>query len=78
MSKHVKNIELVYEKQPVSIAHQRTGKMEDPKSRLQELTFWKAFTRMPRTNSLSQKQSEEDLLTREDEKLIVISSFKNT
>lgn len=69
MSKHVKNIELVYEKQPISIAHQRNGRFEDTRGRLQELNFWKMFTRMPRTNSYSQKHPEErieDYLSRED------------
>ena len=56
MAKHVKNIELLYEKQPISIAHQRAAKIDDPKIRLQELNFWKAFMRMPRTNSLTQQQ----------------------
>lgn len=59
MAKHVKNIELVYEKQPISIAHQRNGRLEEARGRLQDLNFWKMFTRMPRTNSYTQKQSEE-------------------
>jgi serine-type D-Ala-D-Ala carboxypeptidase (penicillin-binding protein 5/6) len=82
MSRHVKNIELVYEKQPIPIAHQRNGRFDDSKNRLQDLNFWKMFTRMPRTNSYTQKQNSderiEEYLSREDEKLIVISSFKNT
>lgn len=67
--KHVKNIELVYENKPICISHQRNLKYEEGKQRPQDMNFWKIFSRMPRTNSCSQKQAEEklsDCLSKDD------------
>lgn len=58
MAKNVKNIELIYENKPISIAHQHNGRFTDNKNRLQQLNFWKMFSRMPRANSYTQKQAQ--------------------
>ena len=60
MSRHVKNLELFHENRGLQIAHQRQLRVEDAKTRPQDLNFWKVFSKMPRANSM--KQNEEKIV----------------
>lgn len=58
MSKHIKNLELYYDSKPQFIAHQRQLKLDETKTKPQDLNFWKIFSKMPRAHSLKQSDDK--------------------
>lgn len=55
MSKAIKNFEILGDSSKhVPIAHQRPVKLDDLRTRPQDLNLWKIFSKVPRTRSVKQ------------------------
>jgi hypothetical protein len=79
MSGHIKNFQLIYENKQ-TIIPPRVRKIEGNKGLLRELNVLKIFTRMAKTNSFAQKESNETKSSeqkKEEERFIVVSKFTN-
>jgi hypothetical protein len=77
MSKAIKNLELFYDSKPQVIAHQKPSRFDGLNCRPQDINLWKIFSKVPRTSSLRPTEGTEEENLLEEERLIVISTFKN-